>query len=139
MEFRDMRRRLGGAFAALVAMGLSAASAETLRASYAISLLGIPIGTGMVKGELTRTSYTIEGRAKLNALASVVSNSRGASTGHGAIAGGHVLPATFATIAASSSATRTIRMALKGNAVEAVDISPPFTEHPYRVPLRPQD
>jgi hypothetical protein len=35
--------------------------------------------------------------------------------------------------------TRTIRMALKDNAVAGVDIAPPFDEKPDRVPLRPQD
>jgi hypothetical protein len=138
-EFGDMRRRLGGALAAFAALSSFAASAETLRASYAISLLGLPIGTGLVKAEITPTTYSVEGRAKLNALASLVSNSRGASTGHGAIVERRISPATFATAAASSSMTRTIRMALKNNAVVGVDISPPFAEHPDRVPLRPQD
>jgi hypothetical protein len=50
-----------------------------------------------------------------------------------------VSPATFATIAADSHMTRTIRMALTGNAVTGVDISPPFDEKPDRVPLGPSD
>jgi hypothetical protein len=134
-----MRRRLSGALAALAALMSFAASAQTLRATYAISLLGLPIGTGFVRAEITPTSYSVDGRAKLNALASLVSNSRGASTGHGAIVERRISPATFATTAASSSSTRTIRMAMKDNAVLAVDISPPFSDHPDRVPLRPQD
>lgn len=134
-----MRRRLGGALAALAALTSFAASAQTLRATYAISLLGLPIGTGFVKAQITPTSYSVDGRARLNALASLVSNSRGASTGRGAIVERRISPATFATSAASSSMTRTIRMALKNNAVVAVDISPPFAEHPDRVPLTPRD
>jgi len=134
-----MRRRLSGAGAALVALISFSASAQTLRATYAISLLGLPIGTGFVKAEITPTSYSVNGRAKLNALASLVSNSRGASDGHGAIVDRRVSPATFATTAASAHATRTIRMAMKDNAVVAVDISPPFGEAPDRVPLRPED
>ena len=35
--------------------------------------------------------------------------------------------------------TRTIRMALAGNAVTGVDISPPFEDKPDRVPLGPGD
>ncbi len=134
-----MRRRLGGALAALAALCSTAAPAQTLRVSYAISLLGIPIGTGAVKADITPTSYAVDGRAKLNALASLVSNSRGASVGHGAIVEGRISPATFATTAVSSRMTRTIRMALRDNAVAAVDISPPFGDAPDRVPLRPQD
>src|SRR5579863_4166372 len=116
-----MRRRLGGAVMALAAFGSGAASAETLRVTYGIYLLGVPIGTGTVRAEITSTSYNIDGQAKLNALASLVSNSRGASRGDGAIVDGRVSPAVFATTAASASMTRTIRMALKDNAVVAVD------------------
>ncbi|HXT08127.1 MAG TPA: DUF3108 domain-containing protein [Roseiarcus sp.] len=134
-----MRRRLGGAIAAFAALISFAAPAQTLRATYAISLLGLPIGAGFVKAVITPTSYAIDGRAKLNALASLVSSSRGASIGHGAIVERRISPTTFATTAANARSTRTIRMALKGNAVVAVDISPPFAEYPDRVPLRPQD
>ena len=35
--------------------------------------------------------------------------------------------------------TRTIRMAIRNNAVAAVDISPPFGDRPDRVPLKPAD
>ena len=55
------------------------------------------------------------------------------------IVAGHVSPSTFATIAASSNMTRTIRMALAGNAVKGVDIAPPFEDKPDRVPLGPHD
>ena len=79
------------------------------------------------------------GAAKLNALASLVNNSHGVSQGHGAIVAGRVSPAAFATTAATESSTRTIRMAIKNNAVAGVDISPPFDDHPDRVPLRAED
>ena len=53
--------------------------------------------------------------------------------------GGHIEPATFATIASNSTMTRTIRMALAGNAVTGVDIAPPFDDKPDRVPLTEKD
>jgi hypothetical protein len=136
-----MRSRWGDAVAALVALSLSvgAASAQTLRVTYAISLLGLPLGSGTVKAEITPASYEVEGAARLNALASLVNNSHGVSQGHGAIVAGRISPAAFATTAASSSSTRTIRMAIRNNAVAGVDISPPFADHPDRVPLRPED
>jgi hypothetical protein len=140
-ETERMRGPLRGAVAAIAAtsMSLSAAAAQTLHVTYAISLLGLPLGAGQVKAELTPASYAIEANAKLNALASLVNNSHGVSQGHGAIVAGHVSPAAFATTASSSSSTRTIRMAIKNNSVAAVDIAPPFTEKPDRVPLRPED
>ncbi len=67
------------------------------------------------------------------------SDSRGASTGTGTIVGGHVVPATFATVASNANMTRTVRMALIGNVVRGVAITPPFEDRPDRVPLTQKD
>ena len=134
-----MRRILRVALTGLAALAATSAGAETLRATYAISLLGLPIGTAEVNATITKGSYSVDADARLNALASLIVNSHGASQGHGAIVDGHIVPATFATSAASARMTRTIRMALRQNAVADVEIAPPFDEKPDRVPLRPQD
>jgi len=126
------------AFAFVMAVTTPAAS-ETLRASYDISLLGLPIGAGTIKAEVSASSYAVDAQAKLNALASLIVNSRGASHGRGEIVDGRVSPANFATTAASTKMTRTIRMAMKNNSVVAVDIDPPFEDKPDRVPVRPDD
>jgi hypothetical protein len=116
-----------------------AARADVLHATYSVSLIGLPIGAVSLNADLTPTSYSIAGDAKLTGLARLFANARGASAGKGAIVQGHVSPTTFATIAADSHMTRTIRMALAGNSVTGVDISPPFDEKPDRVPLGPGD
>jgi hypothetical protein len=115
------------------------APADVLHATYLVSLIGLPIGAANLNADLTPTSYSIEADAKLTGLARLFSNAQGSSAGKGAIVHGRVSPATFATIAADSHMTRTIRMALAGNAVTGVDISPPFDEKPDRVPLGPSD
>jgi hypothetical protein len=131
-------QRVAGAAFALAALA-APASGATLKATYAMSLLGLPIGTATVSAEMAAGRYTVEGQARLSGLASVVNNARGASTGHGALVEGKVSPSDFATTASSATSTRTIRMAIQNNAVAAVDISPPYDEKPDRVPLRPQD
>ena len=115
------------------------ARADVLHATYRVSLIGLPIGAANLDADLSPTSYSIEADAKLTGLAKLFANARGASAGQGAIVDGRVSPATFATIAASSQMTRTIRMALAGNAVTGVDIAPPFEDKPDRVPLGPHD
>jgi hypothetical protein len=140
MTRRALRMRFGFLLAAVAAIGLApAAEADVLHASYRVSLVGLPIGAANLNAQLTPTSYAIAADAKLTGLARLFANARGASTGNGAIVGGRVSPATFATIAASSQMTRTIRMALAGNAVTGIDISPPFEDRPDRVPLGPHD
>jgi len=133
--------------ASLVGLGIAmtapgaggSAAADTLHATYGVSLLGLPIGVANVTADITATTYAIDAHAKLSGLASLVSNSRGASTGTGAIQGGHIVPATFATTASNAQMTRTIRMALAANAVSGVEISPPFDEKPDRIPLSDKD
>jgi hypothetical protein len=115
------------------------ARADVLHATYRVSLIGLPIGSVNLVADLTPTSYAIAGDAKLTGLAKLFTNARGASAGKGAIVQGRVSPASFATIASSSNMTRTIRMALAGNAVTGIDISPPFQDKPDRVPLGPGD
>ena len=130
----------------LAAVGITAAlvwtvgaSGDVLHATYRVSLVGLPIGSVNLNADLTPTSYTIAGDAKLTGLAKLFTNAHGASVGKGAIVQGHVSPAAFATIASSSNMTRTIRMALAGNTVTGIDISPPFQDKPDRVPLGPGD
>ena len=141
MTTRSTWARLGLTAAAAVAVGLAAARAEAdmVHATYRVLLVGLPIGSASLDAILSPTSYVIRADAKLTGLARLFANARGASTGNGAIVEGHVSPETFATTAASSQMTRTIRMALAGNAVTGVDIAPPFDERPDRVPLGPHD
>jgi len=117
----------------------AAAAADMLHATYRVSLVGLPIGSANLDAMLSPTGYAIRADAKLTGLARLFANARGASTGAGAIVAGRVSPATFATTASSSQMTRTIRMALSGNAVKGVDIAPPFDDKPDRVPLGPHD
>ena len=130
----------------LAAAGMTAAlawtadaRADVLHATYRVSLIGLPIGAVNLNADLTPTSYSIAGDAKVTGIARLFANAHGASAGKGAIIHGHVSPATFATIAANSHMTRTIRMALAGNTVTGIDISPPFQDKPDRVPLGPGD
>ena len=127
------------ATAALAVLACAPAEADMLHATYRVSLVGLPIGSANLDAKLSPSSYAIRADAKLTGLAKMFSNARGASTGSGSIVGGRVSPETFATTAASSQMTRTIRMALAGNAVTGVDIAPPFDEKPDRVPLGPHD
>jgi hypothetical protein len=135
----SVSRRAGGLALVLLLLAGAAAHADTWRATYSISLLGLPIGTATTAGEFSHNSYRIEANAKMSGLGTMVSNGKGAATGAGAIAAGRILPATYAVTAAGPNLTRTMRMSLAGSAVTAVDISPPFDDKPDRVPVKDQD
>ena len=135
------QRSLAGSILGVLAAAalIGGARADVLHATYRVSLVGLPIGAVNLNADLTPTSYSIQGDGKLTGLVRLFANAQGASAGKGAIVQGRISPATFATIAASSNMVRTIRMALAGNAVTGVDISPPFDDKPDRVPLGPGD
>ena len=124
---------------AVAAAGAAGARADTWRATYSVSLLGLPIGTATAVGEVSKTAYHIDANGKLDGFASLVANSKGAAAGSGAIVAGHISPATYAVTGADAHMTRTMRMSLAGSAATGVDITPPFDPRPDAVPLRDQD
>ena len=135
---RLSKRIVAGLLVALLCAG-GGARADTWRASYSVSLIGLPIGRVDISGKISQTAYHVEGNAKIVGLASLLSSARGAASGSGQIALGKVLSSTFATTAANSKLTRTVRMALSDGDVIDVDISPPIVDKPGRIPLRAED
>lgn len=115
------------------------AQAQTLRANYSISLVGVPIGVADLTAAISGEKYAMEAHARVSGVAALIADWRTASTGAGAIAGDRILPTAFAATSSSSAMTRTIRMALQGNAVAAVDIAPPFDIKPDVVPVTAKD
>lgn len=125
---------------AMLAMALAAATtppayAETFRATYALSMIGLSIGNAYATAALQPDAYKIDIGVKLAGVAALVSNAKGAATASGAIAGTGVLPAAYANTSANAQETRTIRMGLDAGNVRAVDIQPPFLDASDRVPV----
>ncbi len=121
--------------AAALQFAAPGASADTLRIRYSVALLGLSLGTANLTGTITPDSYRLDASAKLTGLGAVMGKSNGAASSAGAIVKGRLAPATYATTAANSKETRTVRMAITGGAVSGLDVSPPFEEKPGRVPL----
>ena len=124
---------ISAALLGLLAAG--SAQAETLRARYAVRLIGLSLGTAGVNATFDPSQYKIEANAKLSGIASLVSNSRGVAVSSGSLQPGKPAPSTYATTSSNSTMTRTVRMALTAGTVRAVEISPPIEEGPGRVPV----
>ncbi len=135
-----MKSAIASSTAGLVAIGVAAlttlpAQAASLDAKYDISLLGMSLGTANLSGGFDGGSYKLDLVAKLTGLVGSFTGGRGSGAATGNVSGGRVSPATFAVTSASSSESRTVRMALDGRAVQAIDIAPPIDAKPDRVPL----
>lgn len=132
-----MIRLVGLAFALGLGLqlGFAPARAEIVRARYAVSLVGLHIGDAAAVGSLDSNKYRIDFNAKLTGVAALVADVRMALTSTGSMRSGSLAPATYATTSGNSQETRTVRMALAGGNVKAVDISPPWEDRDGRVPV----
>ena len=113
----------------------TAAGAASLDARYDVSLLGITFGKAGLSGNIDGSAYKLDLVAKLTGVVGGVTGGRGSGAASGAFVGGKLSPKTFAVSSASSSESRTVRMALAENSVAGLDIEPPIDEKPDRVPL----
>ncbi|MGO9135962.1 MAG: DUF3108 domain-containing protein [Methylovirgula sp.] len=119
----------------LALIGTTASAAETVKARYSVSLIGLHIGEASAEGSIESANYKIDLNARLTGVASWIAHVRMALASSGLIRRGAVLPSAYATTSASSRMVRTLRMALTAGTVRAVDISPPFDDWEGRVPV----
>ena len=132
----DPRHKLWLAFAgAVLALAPRHADAATLKAEYAISLIGLPLATATVVSSIEGTTYKTEVQARTTGLAGVVASGNGAATAAGSLAGLQPLPESFVLTSRSSKGPMTVHMALVQGNVAEVDIVPPLEPRPDRVPL----
>lgn len=122
--------------AGVLAAAAPAASAETLRAHYAVTLMGLHIGELYADGNMQPQAYRMGLNAQLTGLAAMVSSVRMALASSGAVnKRGTVAPSSYATSAVNSESTRTLRMALNAGTVKAVEINPEPEWRGERVPV----
>ena len=136
-RFRRTAARSLGLLAGVAAfcLAVSQASAESLRASYALSIIGVPIGNADAAASIEPGGYKIDIGLRLSGLAALVTKAKGAATANGVIANGAVLSNAYANTTANANETRTVRMGLASGTVRAVEISPPFLDMDERVPV----
>lgn len=118
-----------------LALAATAAAAETIKARYSVSLIGLHIGEASAEGWIEPANYKIDLNAHLTGVASWIAHVKMALASSGLIRRGAVLPNAYATTSANSHAIRTLRMSLTAGTVRAVDISPPFDDFEGRVPV----
>lgn len=109
--------------------------ADTLRAHYSVTLVGLRIGDLYANGTFAPKNYHIDLSVQLSGIARMVSNTQMALESSGAMRKEKLSPMNYATNAVTQSETRTLRMALKKGTVKAVEIVPPPNFYGERVPV----
>ncbi|GLI92537.1 DUF3108 domain-containing protein [Methylocystis echinoides] len=122
------------AMAAVVAGLAGAAQAETLKAHYALSLMGISIGNAYASGVLDR-NYRIDISMRTTGLANLVNNTKGAATASGGLTAAGPSPAAYANTTSNEEDVRTVRMSLASNAVRMVEVKPEPWDADQRIPV----
>jgi hypothetical protein len=123
---------------AVVALALCAAGgvrAETIKAHYALSLMGLSIGSAYAAGVLEPQNYRVDITMRTSGLANLVNNTKGAATASGGLTPVGPSPTSYANTTTNSEETRTVRMALASNAVRAVEVKPEPWDVDQRVPV----
>ena len=126
-----------GALAAAVFSCAGGARAENMRASYRVSLIGLPIGIAVASSSVENAHYKVNLNVRLTGVAALVSNLKMALASSGDYEEGAIAPSAYATTASNSRETRTLRMALDAGTVRQVQYSPQWEEDksPEHVPL----
>lgn len=122
-------------FAAPFALEATSAGAETVKAHYALSLMGLSIGSAFASGVVEPQNYRIDISMRTTGLANLVNNTKGAATASGGLTPGGPSPASYANTTSNSDETRTVRMSLSGNAVRVVEVRPAPWDADVRVPV----
>jgi len=113
------------------------ASGETLKAHYALSLMGLSIGSASASGVVDAQNYRVNISMHTTGLANLINNAKGAASASGGLTNGGPSPANYANTTSNSDETRTVRMSLAGNAVRAVEVRPAPWDAEARVPVTP--
>lgn len=128
------RKRSSAVLAALFLCAAGSAQAETIKAHYALSLMGLSIGSAYASGVLDR-NYRIDISMRTTGLANLVNNTKGAATASGGLTAVGPSPLAYANTTSNEDEVRTVRMALSGNAVRMVEVRPEPWDSDLRIPV----
>ena len=114
-----------GFFSCLGLLGFqSGLHAETLKAQYGMTLMGLSIGSAYANGFIEPRSYRLDIGMRTTGLANLVNSAKGVASASGGMSLNGPSPASYANTTSNSEETRTIRMSLSSNAVRSVEIRP---------------
>jgi len=132
-----MRGPIIGALAAatLLAGARSEARAAGLSAAYAITLAGLSVGDASLSLASTPRNYHASLAMRLSGIAGLLTGARGAAVSTGSIVGARPTPISYAITTTNGHASRTVRMALQGGTVAALEVKPPVDVFDDRVPV----
>jgi hypothetical protein len=106
-----------------------------LDARYTVSLGGLPIGRGSWVIDITDDHFTASANGATTGVMQVFASGQGQSAARGTIAGGQLLPSTYASSITTDQKHDEVRMVISAGSVKEFVADPPTVPSPDRVPL----
>ncbi len=134
---RTVRAVLAVGMLLLLAVGLSkpATAQGRLDARYAATLGGLPIGRGAWVIEISDDHYTAAASGITAGIMRIFASGQGTTAARGNIAGGNLLPVSYASNIKTDEKSEDVRMTLRGLNITEFSVTPPAPPNPERVPL----
>jgi hypothetical protein len=133
---RDTRRLLFAvSAAALACLSGSALAQGKLEARYAVTLAGIPLGSGVWVIDMAPDQYTAVASGRTTGLVKLISDGSGSGGSRGIVKGAMLIPTSYASSTTSDKRADEVRMTLRAGTVNDVSAEPPLEPSPDRVPV----
>ena len=134
---RTVRAVLAVGMLLLLAVGLSkpATAQGRLDARYAATLGGLPIGRGAWVIDISDDHYTAAASGMTAGIMRIFASGQGTTAARGNIAGGNLLPVSYASNVKTEEKSEDVRMTLRGLNITEFSVTPPAPPNPERVPL----
>ena len=136
-----MKAGLFGSCLYLVAIGSGfvapvAAEATEIKATFGISIAGIPVGRGTAKASVKGRKYEIDASAKTSGVSRLFIDSKGRAVSKGRFNSKTMLPSMYALNSKEDKIHNVVQIAMRSGNVSDFSASPPVSKHKDRIPLR---
>jgi hypothetical protein len=122
------------ALASLGSTGLVQAQSK-LEARYAVSLAGIPLGSGTWVIDINGDQYTAVANGRTSGLVKLISDGSGSGGSRGTFQGANVLSTSYVSNSVTDKKADEVRMVLRAGVVKEAIAIPPLEPSPERVPV----
>lgn len=110
-----------------------------LEAEYVATLTGIPIGRGTWVIDVSEDEVTAAANGATAGLLRIFASGTGMGGARGTIAGGRIVPQTYAATVTTKDRIDDVRMAFTGGNVKDFSVEPPVGPNPDRIPVTDAD
>lgn len=112
------------------------AYATDVKATFAMSIAGIPVGKGGVSASINGRKYKIDGFAKTSGVSRMFVDSKGRAVSKGRFSGEKLMPSSYALNSKENKIRNVVQIAMRSGNVRDFSASPPPSKVKDRIPLK---